>query len=351
MPLDGVVPDVLVETKDMPEKEWLEWRRKGIGGSDAAAVLGISPWRTARDLYYDKRGIVTLDNKDNWVQLEVGHLLEPLVAQIFERKTGLKVSKLEFMFQHHEHPWMLADIDYLVTFPDYSNGILEIKTTNYNAKDKWWYNGEEIVPPYYEAQGRHYMAVMNIDRVYFCCLYGNNEEEVIIRKIDRDMAYEEELIAAEEDFWMNYVQKEVPPPFTENDGDLILDTLERSIGPADVDAPAVLLEKGQAEQIDAFLALQEQKSRLNAEVNRIDKEMKRLQGLVVVKLGQSCTGIYTKGGETYTVTYNPTRRSSILKDELALLKMEHPDIFNKYVTVSFGRRFNVKISQAAQQAA
>lgn len=84
---------------------------------------------------------------------------------------------------------MPADLDYLVELPDGSTAILEIKTTNYNAKDKWWYNGEEIVPVYYEAQGRHYMAVMGIDRVYFCCLYGNNEEEVIIRHIDRDVSY------------------------------------------------------------------------------------------------------------------------------------------------------------------
>ena len=47
-------PLVLVDTADLPEEEWLEYRRRGIGGSDAAAVLGISPFRTGRDLYYDK---------------------------------------------------------------------------------------------------------------------------------------------------------------------------------------------------------------------------------------------------------------------------------------------------------
>ena len=48
------------------------------------------------------------------------------------------------------------------------------------------------------------MAVMNLNRVYYCCLYGNNEEEVIIRHIDRDMDYESELISLEEDFWLNH---------------------------------------------------------------------------------------------------------------------------------------------------
>ena len=218
-------PQILVSTEDLPREQWLEYRRKGIGGSDAAAVLGISPFRTGRDLYYDKLNIVTADDAENWVQLEVGTLLEPLVAKIFAHKTGYKIYRRPFMFQHPLYPWMLADLDYMVELPDGTTAILEIKTTNYNAKDNWWYNGEEIVPIYYESQGRHYMAVMNIDRVYFCCLYGNSEDEAIIRRIDRDMAYEEELIALERDFWENHVLTKTPPPYVEADGDLILESL------------------------------------------------------------------------------------------------------------------------------
>ena len=136
--------------------------------------------------------------------MEVGTLLEDLVARIFAKKTGLKIYRRKCMFQHPAHPWMLADLDFLVEMPDGSTAILECKTTNYNARDKWEYDGKPIVPVYYESQGRHYMAVMNLNRVYYCCLYGNNEEEVIIRHIDRDMDYESELISLEEDFWLNH---------------------------------------------------------------------------------------------------------------------------------------------------
>ena len=242
-------PQILVGTEGLPREQWLEYRRKGIGGSDAAAVLGISPFRTGRDLYYDKLNIVTADDAENWVQLEVGTLLEPLVAKIFAHKTGYKIYRRPFMFRHPQYPWMLADLDYMVELPDGTTAILEIKTTNYNAKDNWWYNGEEIVPIYYESQGRHYMAVMNIDRVYFCCLYGNSEDEAIIRRIDRDMAYEEELIALERDFWENHVLTKTPPPYVEADGDLILESLRRKLGPADKDAPPVLLGQPQFGQL------------------------------------------------------------------------------------------------------
>ena len=162
-------PQILVSTEDLPREQWLEYRRKGIGGSDAAAVLGISPFRTGRDLYYDKLNIVTADDAENWVQLEVGTLLEPLVAKIFAHKTGYKIYRRPFMFQHPLYPWMLADLDYMVELPDGTTAILEIKTTNYNAKDNWWYSGEEIIPIYYESQGRHYhiFAFINNSPVFW----------------------------------------------------------------------------------------------------------------------------------------------------------------------------------------
>ena len=159
---------------------------------------------------------------------------------------------------------MLADLDFLVEMTDGSTAILECKTTNYNARDKWEYDGKPIVPVYYESQGRHYMAVMNMNRVYFCCLYGNNEEKAIIQHIDRDMDYKSELISLKEDFWFNNVQAQVPPPYFED------------------------------------------------------------------------------GGGSYTVTFNPSYKESILKDSLLRLKERHPEIYTEYVSISESRRFNVK---------
>ena len=159
-------PKVLVSTENLTEQEWLAYRRQGIGGSDVAAILGISPFRTARDLYDDKLNIASaVDDTGNWVALEMGHLLEPLVAQIFTKKTGLEVFQIKKMFQHPQYPFMLADVDYFVRLPNGEIALLEIKTTNYNAKDHWWKDGEEYVPVYYETQGRHYMAVMDIENV------------------------------------------------------------------------------------------------------------------------------------------------------------------------------------------
>lgn len=336
-------PLVLVETADLPEDEWLAYRRRGIGGSDVAALMGISPFRTARDLYFDKRDIAAVeDNEGNWVAMEMGHLLEDMVAKIFERKTGYPVYQIKKMFYHPDYPFMLADIDYFVTLPDGSTALLEIKTTNYNARDHWYKDGKDIVPVYYETQGRHYMAVMDIDRIFYCCLYGNNEKEVILREIQRDLAYEQEMIYLEENFWNNHVQAMEPPPYTE-DGDLILESIRRYSGPADNTAE-IMLNRETSSKLVRYLELQEKKKNLKDQTKVIENDLQRMKAMIVAEMGTSCSAVCEKDGTSYTITYNPVRKPTVDKDNLLRLKMQFPDIYNQFVTVSESRRFDVKIS-------
>jgi len=335
-------PLVLVDTADLPEEEWLEYRRRGIGGSDAAAILGVSPFATARDLYYDKLKVVSYeDGESNWVQKKVGHLLEDLVAEIFHVKTGFEIYQVKKMFYHPVYTYMLADIDYFIRLPNGKTAILEIKTTNYNAKDNWWLDGEETIPAYYESQGRHYMAVMDVDRCFFCCLYGNNEQESIIRDMQRDLAYEDEMIFLEQNFWENHVLTRTPPPYTE-DGDLVIESVRRYTGPADKEAPAVSLDLSLTAKLMRFLQLQEQKKGAEAGKKEIEEDMKRLKAAIIAKMGKSCKAICQQDGVKYTVTYNPIRTPGIDKDNLKRLKLDHPDIYEQYVTVSVSRRFVVK---------
>lgn len=335
-------PLVLVDTSTLTEEQWLDYRRLGIGGSDAAAVLGISPFRTARDLYYDKLNIASVvDDDGNWVAMKMGHLLEDLVAEIFSRKTGFKVYQVKKMFQHPQYPYMLADVDYFIELPGGGTAILEIKTTNYNAKGNWWKDGEEIVPDYYEAQGRHYMAVTNLDEVYFCCLYGNNEDEVIIRRLKRDLSYESELVALEGYFWTDHVQARVPPPYREN-GDAILASSQRHTGPADPDAGLVELGQDLKNRFTEYLALQKQKQSMDRCVKGLETEMERLRAIIVAEMGQSCCAHCSLDEVDYEITYNPIRKLTVSKDNLLRLKLLHPDIYDEFVGVSEYRKFSVK---------
>ena len=344
-----VEPLVLVDTTDLPRDDWLNYRRQGIGGSDVAAILGVSPFRTARDIYYDKLGVVAVEpDESNWVPLEVGNLLEDLVARIFQKKTGYRVFKIKKMFYHPKHQFMLADVDYFVELPDGTIALLEIKTTNYNAKDNWWLDGREIVPVYYELQGRHYMAVMDYDRVFFCCLYGNTEDEVIIREIKRDMAYEEELIYLEQAFWQDNVLVKNPPPYVE-DGDLVLESVQMYSQPADPNAEAVTLDFTQMAMLAQYLQMQQEKARLDADSKKLENAMKRLRGRIASEMGACCRAVGNYNGVDYTVTNNPVRKPILAKDNMTRLQLNHPEIYDEYVTTCEYRKFSVrsKTSEAA----
>ena len=93
---------------------------------------------------------------------------------------------------------------------------------------------------------------MDVDRCFFCCLYGNNEQESIIRDMQRDLAYEDEMIFLEQNFWENHVLTRTPPPYTE-DGDLVIESVRRYTGPADKEAPAVSLDLPLTAKLMRFL--------------------------------------------------------------------------------------------------
>ena len=337
--------EVFVDTENLSREDWLSCRRKGIGGSAAAAIMGMSPFYTKRDLYHDKRGIqAVMDEKeDNWVAKEVGHRLEDLVAEIFSRKTGLKVYPIRKMFRHPLFPFMLADVDFFIDFPDGSKGILECKTTNYNCQNKW---ANDSTPVNYEYQGRHYMAVMNINKMYFACLYGNNENEFFIRYMERDLDIEEDLIAEEEFFWKENVEKGVEPPYTEKP-DLVLESIRKHCGPADKDAEQVKLGRKHLGSIRKYMELKEQKAQHDSEAKKLEEKMKEAYAEIVEEMGVSCTGVIKDGGTEYVVSYNPAYRTGIDKKGLERLKAQHPDVYDDYVNTTESRRFSVKTKGAA----
>jgi len=337
-------PVVITDTTNLSEAEWLEYRRKGIGGSDAAAVLGLSPFCTARDLYYDKIGVKpAIKDEQNYIAKQVGKLLEPLVAEIFSMKTGLKIYREPKLYSHPLYPFMLANIDYIIVMPDGSLAILECKTTNFNNQDKW-YNG--AVPINYELQGRHYMPVRNLNTVFFACLYGNNEKEFVYRRIDRDMDYERDIIEQERYFWEEHVQKKTEPPYTEN-GNLVLESIRRKYGNTDASAPVVNLDGNMAEAIEKYFALRDQKLDFDHKSKDIENEMKRIYAPILDMMGTSSKAVCQSGSSEYSVSYNPSYRESINKDALEILKVFNPEIYSQYVSTTEIRRFTAKKKELA----
>lgn len=334
-------PEKVVDISGLSREEWLEYRKKGIGGSDVAAIMGISPFATIRDLFYEKTGVqpvIEEEEESNWVAKEVGHRLEELVAEIFSKKTGLKVFPVRTMFRHPLYPFMLADVDYFILFPDGTYGILECKTCNYNAKKKW---EDDSIPANYVLQVRHYLSVMNLQKAYIACLYGNNEDEFVYRAIERDPIEEEDIMEQESYFWREYVQKNVVPPYI-GKPDLILTSIRNYGGYADQSIPEIVISGLESKNLEKYLFLSEEKSQLEKRKKEIEAEQRAISVPFVEQLGQGCTAVLEDGTNRYRITYNPTRRTQIGKDQMEKLKNQHPDIYEEYVKTTESRIFRIK---------
>ena len=260
------------------------------------------------------------------------------MAKIFAYKTGYKVFAVRKLFRHPFHSFMQANVDFFVELPDGSIAILECKTTNYNSKEKW---NDGAVPVNYEWQCRHYMAVMNLSCAYIACLYGNNENEFVYRRIDRDEVIEADMIEMEAHFWNEYVLGRIEPPYTES-GDLVLESIRRHYGELDPTVDAVILPTSMAVKLEQYLDLAAQKSLLSQQIKELDEQMKIAYAPIVDVMKTSCSAVCVFGSNTYEVRNKPVFRTSISKDKLQKLEETHPDLYSEYTETTEGRRFSVK---------
>lgn len=191
----------LVSTLNLGKKEWLKYRKGGIGGSDAGAICGLNPYRTAIQVYNDKR-TNEIEEFDNEAMRE-GRDLEEYVARRFVEATGKKVRRANAMFCDEENPFMLADVDRMIVG---ENAGLECKTASPFSADKW---EDDKIPLSYQIQCYHYMSVMNADRWYVAVLIYGTEFKVYCLERDEEMI--QNLIHLENDFWNNHVQAGVIP--------------------------------------------------------------------------------------------------------------------------------------------
>ena len=213
-----------------------------------------------------------------------------------------------------------------------------LSTITYNAKDKW---ADDGIPENYVLQVRHYMAVMNIKKAYIACLYGNNENEFVYRFLERDEMEEQELIDQEEYFWHEYVEKKVEPPYN-GKADLVLASIRRYKGFADKTIPEITISGLESRSLERFLMLAEEKSQLERRKKEIDAEQKALSVPFVELLGQGCKAVMEDGSSRYKITYNPTIRTQIGKEQMEKLKIQHPDIYEEYASTSESRTFRIK---------
>lgn len=303
----------LVSTLNLDKKSWLRYRKRGIGGSDAGAVCGLNPYRTAIQVYYDKTSdeIEEIDNE----AMRQGREFEDYVAGRFCEASGKKVRRANAMYYDEKNPFMLADVDRMVVG---ENAGLECKTASPYMAEKW---EDGKIPLSYQIQCHHYMSVCNTDAWYIAVLiYG---KEFKYYRIERDEQVIADLIRIEKEFWREHVMKRVMP---DPDGSKTADAAiaERFKISRDLTIPL--------SGFDARLKRREEllsvMGHMEAEKRQIDQELKLYLG--DAEMAEN---------EHYRVSWKNVSRSSL--DERRL-KEEQPEVYEKYRRVTTSRRFTVK---------
>lgn len=200
-------------------EQWLEARRRGIGASESAAVLGISPWKTPLALWADKVQPDLEEEERDDVLFKRGRRLEPLVAEDFRERTGLSVLDhgRYSLAWHGEIPHLYATLDREVRHPEWGPGVLEIKTVDVSQGHRWpaaetqgldTVVGPEDIPEHVYCQVQHQLAVVGASWGAIACWVGYDFR---YWRIAVDAAYADRMVTACAAFWDLVQRREEPP--------------------------------------------------------------------------------------------------------------------------------------------
>ena len=245
-------------------KEWREDmvdRKRFLGGTDIAAILGLSKYKTALYVWAIKTGqIEPVD--DDALHKKLGKRLEEVVAELFTEKTGKRVIRANAYRIHRKHDFLCAQIDRLVVGED---ALLECKTTSSFGVKEW--DGDEI-PADYIAQVMFQLAITGRAVGYIACLIGNHK--FVWKEIKRDPVMIAEMVKRAVDFWENYVIPKIPPAgLTAKDKE----TLALLYPTAEIGSE-ITLEDDIVKLIESRNALRQDSIQIGKEIDRVENEIK-----------------------------------------------------------------------------
>ncbi|AOI50697.1 YqaJ viral recombinase family protein [Burkholderia thailandensis] len=312
----------LVETKDMPREDWLEMRKSGIGGSDAAAAVGLSPYQSMLELWLTKTGrdanLPKPDPDDTTSPTYFGTLLEPIVAATYTKQTGNRVRRVNAVLQHPSIPWMLANVDREV-IGNREVQLLECKTAGEFGARLW----RDGVPEYVVCQVQHQLAVTGKQAADVAVLLCGQKLDV--HRIERDDALIARLIELEAAFW-RYVETDTPPPA---DGSESADRALRCLYPG---AGGTVDFTDDHRLSSAFADL----VAVRAEIESRQQIESQLKQAIQYAMGNATRAVF----ETGSVSFKRSKDSSTV--DLARLLADHPALETQYATSKPGtRRFLV----------
>jgi len=291
----------------------LQERKKGIGGSDAAAICGLSKWRTPLQVWEDKRGL-SGPIPDNEPMLW-GRKLEPVVRQRYSDITGRVVRLPDDILKHPTHEYMLANID---GFTDDQRGV-EVKTAAYPSG--WGEPGTDDIPIGYIFQVQHYMMITAFPVFDVPVLIGGNDFRIY--EVQEDKELQGLLMEKEAAFW-ELVQNNIPP------------------APTSFEDVQRLYKHSQAKTITATEDIEnllKELKNVKATQKDMDAQEETIKKTIMEFMKESDT-ILDLAGKTLATwkTSKPTKRV-----DLKALQLEQKEIYDKYLKEGdTQRRFLIK---------
>lgn len=305
-----------VPTAKMTREEWLQLRRRGIGGSDASVIMGKNPYRSILQLWEEKTGKLPVTDEGNeytyW-----GNVMEPIIRKEFMNRTGLKVRQKHAMIFHKNYPYLFADVDGIVTDERGEKCIFEAKTASQYKAEQW----EDGVPEEYILQVQHYLEVCGMDKAYIAALIGGNK--FVFHTIYRDEELIRNLVSREKEFWEGCVLTGTEP---------VMD---------DSDATRDYLNQKYSDPIEGSIQLRENMKSVLAEYQDVDCKVKELEKQKIGLANQikAAMGEYETGELDGTVvSWKKISRESL---DSKRLRKEQPEVFAEYSNISSYRKLSI----------
>jgi len=321
----------------MTQEEFRNARKTGIGGSDIAAILGLSPWRTAVDVWMDKTG--RAPDTEPTEAMFWGTVLEDVIAKHYADTEQRKVQRIGEMMRHPKHAWMLANIDRAIVTPGSrarfdvgkllgADGILECKTASAYKAGEWGApEDDDAIPTHYAAQAMWYLAITGLDWCDVAVLIGG--QKYLVKRVERDDDTIQGMIERAEEFWFKHVVGQVAPePKT---GDDAIKLFPRDSGRSIEANPKTL------ELLARAVELKQQIAALEVELEGDRK--KGINGVIgELKAYMGDASAITIGNETLATWKAQTSQ----RLDTAAFKAAHPEIYAQFAKPSESRVFRIK---------
>lgn len=298
-------------TQEMDEEAWLKARTKGIGGSDIGAICGVSPFTSARQIYLNKTGQYPDAMKPGSAaqdRIHFGHVLEPVVADEYARRTGANLVTIHASLQHKDYDWAVANIDRLIVDDEGKPiGILECKTTGeYNNDD--WENGDLLMSYIYQINW--YLWILDLKQGAFACLVGGNKF-YYYDVYRNDELLNDVMIPAAKSFWFDNVKALKEPEMQSTDTEFA-NTVYGSV----VKNSEIVLDD------DVSNDLAETVFDCKAKIKELTATMEEAQNRIKDRLKDVEIG-YTKD---YTIKWLPRSQQRVDTDKL---KANFPEVYQQ----------------------